>query len=108
MAILRPTRRHQTTASCRSVQVFRSTRSSHVIHVVKSDNRTLNEIGDSHLFVPFLRLGFLFLGPTDWQQAQWATERVLGISRTSSEWCRRNSWIAGERVAGLRVLVWRG
>jgi len=32
------------------------------------------DIGDSHLFTPFPCLGFLFLGPTDWQGAQLATQ----------------------------------
>ena len=42
--------------------------------------RWKSEIGDSHLFPPFPCLGFRFLGPTDWQGAQPATQSVFELA----------------------------
>ena len=44
------------------------------------DNEYTLEIGDSHLFTSFSCLGFLFLGPADWQGAQSATKLAFELS----------------------------
>ena len=43
----------------------------------REEFRWRGQIGDSHLFTPFPCLGSLFLGPTDWQGTQSATQRVF-------------------------------